>query len=428
MLHTTHASTRSNASNQTTQRKHQTNTLPPTPSALARALHTPATIMQLQRTIGNRAVIQLLRSTQTAQLASDKDVLTEGWTTTDKKWETFKQSWGNGWTVKGLFQSTEQLWSATSQKVRSAIKSGNVQASDLQELTTAKQQMDDRMTALTEFKSDVLIPMAEQLQKYNERLQDTTKTLKSIDDLLKYQDNPNVQLTLNTRKTNAETVRDNLANTITQMQNNKTAYDELETINADTINTEKAKPDTYNTALTTDVTFDNAPINGQNAALEAEPGFAEYKKYTNLGLTRTIANHPFWQSLTLTNKTNLNAKLAGFSVAAWNAQGYPHSRTKQNAYTGPTILIPTVNGFPTSVSGEIVHDWIFNTKNHGHKASVMRPRVQAALTASPLTLIGSFKSKHYYEDPGANTVSTWDNLALRIVIRGGTLITYFDTN
>lgn len=148
-------------------------------------------------------------------------------------------------------------------------------------------------------------------------------------------------------------------------------------------------------------------------------GFNDSEKYPNLSLTFAETEHPFWKKLTPQHKECLNNKLVGYKVTSWREEGYPKTRAK---FTN-SILIPTLEGFPVEISGEIVNDWTFNYEHHGHPAKKMCERIKMALNGEKI-IIPRFAECL----PMVNGDEyTWKNITTKLIIRNQTLlVTYFD--
>ncbi|WP_250565822.1 DUF4157 domain-containing protein [Adonisia turfae] len=338
------------------------------------------------------------------------------------------KSW-NHWPITGLITAAQQLWGVIESKIE-RLKQSEARVltyAETIDFDTSKSEMQERVNIIRAF-IPVLDKGRDNLALAGQKLQEADQLLQTIDKLLIYHNTAGVARTdILAGQVNAQRARVTIFATQQNILAKQTNYDQRTAIDLNTSNLEQITQNGYNATLRYGIIPSVQTILNALNIYTADAQFQAASQYGNLNLTRGATSDPFWQSLTLQQRARLNQKINGFTPNTWRVAGYPRTRDKQNGYAGRTILIPTLTGgFPLAVSGEIVHDWIFNTPDHGHSAQKMHQLVTLALAQQPYQAGPNFQCQAQ-RNGGNPEVFTWSNLALQVIVaNGNTLVTYYN--
>lgn len=388
---------------------------------LDQSRHSIANILQLAQQEIVTTPAQLLTL---ANSVTDRNSLWFEWQESNHALQSLQEGWSH-WPINGIFNDIyANLWAPATVNAK-VLSTKQPSPTEIQNFLVAKAGLQARLNRINAF-----IPALDEGRTQLTLCDTLTGNLLPVQTMIQkmliYYNTPSVartailgqQVILNTAITDIATEK-------TQITLEKTAYNALLDISitqsAANLALQQAHGDTLG-AIPTPAAINAVITPYQTLAFQGT------QAYPNLKLTQTAEAHAFWQSLLPLEKQRLNTKLAGFPVTAWNQQGYPGTRQKQHGYTGATIQIPTLAGFPVAVSGEVVHDWIFNTQNHGQPAAKMDRMIRLAQAGATYPIMANWNAAPRNVVGGGRTQYGWDNIAVNIVItNGGVLITFYST-
>jgi hypothetical protein len=366
----------------------------------------------------------------------------EEWDTLDKRWYSLQGTWNKDWPIDGLISATETMWRTASLGVHNSTYDSEHRPQepgpdDILAFTLVKVRVQSAIEAIAAF-SDVVRAGQDAWTLCEQQRRDAEQLVADIDQLLIYY---NVASGERTSALNAKLAADAASLSIQQIQVNlngrKGSYRLLTTLDSATTNGEKAALVAHQSTLNSVIAPSIQNTRAGVATLLADPGFQESSQYRNLRLPKSIVTGADWTSLQPVQKDRLNTALQGFPPTRWGFEGHPPEnaatpRPKPPTYTGTTIPVPELsNGFP-KVSGEIVYDWIFGTKNHGIPARQMKARIDMAHAGQPIVIHGriSLNCPAIKEVQGNRIRYTWENVTDEFIENSltGTLITYFQVS
>ncbi|MGC3939640.1 hypothetical protein ACOTTU_17690 [Roseobacter sp. EG26] len=396
---------------------------PPSFAMLQVLARLPKTVPEIVALAGEQNVTSSAQLINLSNSVTDEASMGSEWELVEDDFQMLIREWPH-WSINALTDKIQLDWAAQSQVVRTSHRAGQATPADIQTFTIDKNRMTLKTAAIR-----ALIPALTDGQ----RVLDQAGTLKTqvaateanIAKLLIYHNAASTdRTTITTEQAKLATEKLRITSASDDTTADKTTFSTMQALTPAQAQVYAQSADTRKTTAA-DVASKLDAIDLALDPLSTDAAFVAASRHGNLKLTRTAAAHTFWASLTVPQQRNLNTKLAGYTPSAWTVAGYPGTRAKQNGYTGAQILIPTIAGFPLTIGGEIVHDWIFNTPDHGHPASKLLRDADWAINRQ------KYKSGPHFAfdpDPPNNGLYTWSNMRINIIIRGGTLITYYNPN
>ncbi len=396
---------------------------PPSFEMLQNLARLPKTVQEIVALAGEQNVTSAAQLINLSNSVTNEISMGSEWERVEDDFQMLIKDWPH-WPITALADKIQLDWAAQSQVVRTSHRAGQATPADIQTFTIDKNRMTLKTAAIR-----ALIPALTDGQ----RVLDQAGKLKTkvaateakIEKLLIYHNAMSAsRTTITTERTKLTNEKQRITSAEDDTTADKTTFSTMQALTPAQAQTYAKTADTRKTEMAK-VAANLGAIDLALGPLSTDAAFVAASKHGNLKLTRAAAAHAFWGSLTLARRQNLNTKLAGYTPSAWTVAGYPGTRTKQNGYTGAQILIPTIAGFPLSIGGEIVHDWIFDTTGHGHPASKLLRDAKWAnngekYKAGPLLEYNPYSTK--------DGTYSWSNMNINIVIRNGTLITYYNPN
>lgn len=388
---------------------------------------TGAEVAQLSAADGIATTAQLIALTHRTDT---KERVDNDWDATDARWGQLENGWAARWPLPVLFAAMHARWRTVAPVMQRMPRARALAAApaDLQAYAMMSAEMThalDLLAALGPAVDEGAVALADA----DRRLADLGRLLAEIDNqFIPFYPPPSAaRNTVNAQRVAVVNAQATLNVQRNQILAERGAFAVLNALTAAGV--AQAAADQHQHAVAIGAVQDAAAISLVLQPIRTQ-GYLDRLACPNLNLSVNQTGHGFWQSLQQPEKARWNLKLAGFPVTGWAQQGYPGTRTRQHGYNHGPILIPTLAGFPCAVSGEIVHDWVFNTLNHGHPAAQMRQKLQLALNGQP------YQAGPHMQIPpnppvnlGGGRVSYgWGNLTIDIIVDvpTNTLITYFN--
>ncbi|MGS0688183.1 eCIS core domain-containing protein [Nakamurella sp. GG22] len=399
-------------------------------AALCALPKSAAQIVQLSTVAGVTGTTHLIAL---ANRTDTKEKVDAEWSVIDNRWYNRQANWGARWPLTALFGALDTQWTSLAPVMRALPSGRHVAAdpADLQTYAMTSAQMINTLDAI-----DALVPALDEgataLASADARLAALATLLTEINtQFIPFYPTPSpARTTVNNQALALAAAQNALALERGQLIAERGYFATIGALTAGDAAQAVIDQHNHTTALAAVPTL--AAINAPLVALRTA-GYQERLTYRNLNLSRAQVTDAFWQSLLQPQKALWNTKLAGCTVTAWGHQGHPGpaSRARQNGYAGANIMIPVIQGFPCRVSGEVVHDWIFETiPNHGHRATKILQMVTLALAGQGFNAGPNFPvTATSAPQGGGRTLYSWTNTQVRIIIAAGappTLITYFN--